>query len=154
MTKRTKLRVGLVAALVPLLLAAVAVLVHSAGEANRRTVVAYFANSNGIYVGDEVRILGVPVGKITEIEPQPSRVKISFWYNAKYQVPADANAVILSPAIVTARVIQLTPAYTGGPQMQNDAVIPPRAHRRPGRVGRSAAATATTQRADAADPTG
>ena len=31
---------------------------------NRTNVIAYFDNSNGIYAGDDVRILGVPVGKI------------------------------------------------------------------------------------------
>ena len=82
---------------------------------NRTNVVAYFDNSNGIFVGDDVRILGVPVGKIDKIEPQPERVKITFWFDDKYKVPADVNAVILSPTLVTARAIQLTPAYTGGP---------------------------------------
>ena len=124
MTKRANLRAGLAAVLTLVIVAAAAVLLHSAGTANRRTVVAYFANSNGIFVGDEVRILGVPVGKIDRIEPQTQWVKITFWFDGKYQVPADAKAVILSPAIVTARIIQLTPAYTGGPQMQSGAVIP------------------------------
>ncbi len=124
MTKRANLRAGLAAVLTLVIAAAAAVLLHSAGTANRRTVVAYFANSNGIFVGDEVRILGVPVGKIDRIEPQTQRVKITFWFDGKYQVPADAKAVILSPAIVTARIIQLTPVYTGGPQMQSGAVIP------------------------------
>ncbi len=91
---------------------------------NRTNVVAYFENSNGIYVGDDVRILGVPVGRITSIEPQPERVKISFWYDDKYDVPADAKAAILSPTLVTARAIQLTPVYTTGPVMKDDAVIP------------------------------
>jgi phospholipid/cholesterol/gamma-HCH transport system substrate-binding protein len=122
MTKRANLRIGLAAVLTVMIVATT--LLHWAGTANRRTVVAYFANSNGIFVGDEVRILGVPVGKIERIEPQTQRVKITFWFDGKYQVPADAKAVILSPAIVTARVIQLTPAYTGGPQMQSGAVIP------------------------------
>ena len=62
-----------------------------------------------------MRILGVPVGKVDKIEPQPERVKISFWVDRKYKVPADVNAVILSPQLVTGRAIQLTPAYTGGP---------------------------------------
>jgi phospholipid/cholesterol/gamma-HCH transport system substrate-binding protein len=87
-------------------------------------VVGYFANSNGIFVGDDVKILGVSVGKIETIEPEPERVKISFWYDSKHQVPADAKAAILSPALVTGRAIQLTPAYTGGPVMESDAVIP------------------------------
>ncbi len=124
MTNRTNARIGVAAVLVSTLIAAVVVMVHSAGVANRRTLVGYFANSNGIFPGDEVRILGVNVGKIDTIEPQPNRVKITFWYDDKYNVPADAQAVILSPAIVTARVLQLTPAYTEGPVMLNNAVIP------------------------------
>lgn len=123
MTKLANIRIGLAALLTLTFVVAVTLLLHAAGEASRRTVVAYFANSNGIFVGDEVRILGVPVGRIDKIEPQPSRVKITFWFDAEYPVPADANAVILSPAIVTARVIQLTPAYTGGPTMGDNAVI-------------------------------
>jgi phospholipid/cholesterol/gamma-HCH transport system substrate-binding protein len=39
-------------------------------------------------------------------------------------VPADAKAAILSPTIVTARAVQLTPVYTTGPVMKDDAVIP------------------------------
>ena len=60
-----------------------------------------------------------PSGRIESIEPQPSAVKITFWYDDKYKVPADAKAVILSPSLVTARAIQLTPAYTGGPVMDD-----------------------------------
>ena len=124
MTKRASMRLGLAAVLALMIAVAATVLVNSSGTANRHRVVAYFANSNGIFVGDEVRILGVPVGKIDKIEPQIQRVKITFWYDAKYRVPADAKAVILSPAIVTARIIALTPAYTGGPVMQSGSVIP------------------------------
>src|SRR5215213_11247500 len=111
-------------ALVVLLVAGVVVLLRTSDTINRTNVVAYFENSNGIYVGDDVRILGVNVGKITEIQPQPERVKISFWYNSKYKVPADAKAAILSPTVVTARAIQLTPVYSKGPVMGDDAVIP------------------------------
>lgn len=124
MITRTWARAGLAVVLTLLVIAAATVLVRADGTAHRRTVIGYFANSNGIFVGDEVRILGVPVGKIDRIEPQPDRVKITFWFDGQYPVPADAKAVILSPAIVTARVIQLTPAYTGGPQMLSGAVIP------------------------------
>ena len=66
----------------------------------------------------------MPVGSITSIDPEPERVKIAFWYNSRYDVPADAKAAILSPALVTSRAIQLTPAYTGGPVMEDNTVIP------------------------------
>jgi phospholipid/cholesterol/gamma-HCH transport system substrate-binding protein len=111
-------------ALALLLVAGVAVLFRTSDTINRTNVVGYFENSNGIYVGDDVRILGVNVGRIDKIEPQPDRVKISFWYDSKYKVPADANAAILSPTLVTSRALQLTPVFTGGPVMADNAVIP------------------------------
>ncbi|WP_102143335.1 MCE family protein [Mycobacterium hubeiense] len=117
-------RIGLAAVLVVSLIAALIVVVHPSAGVRRVHVVGYFANSNGIFVGDEVRILGVPVGKIDKIEAEPDRVKISFSYDQKQKVPADAKAAILSPSLVSARAIQLTPAYTGGAVMAEGAVIP------------------------------
>jgi len=123
MMKRNS-RIGLAIGLVLTLVGGLCVVLRLTEQVNRTHVVAYFANSNGIYAGDEVRILGVPVGKIDKIEPQPQRAKITFWYDSKYTVPADAKAVILSPSLVAVRAIQLTPAYTAGPALQDDAVIP------------------------------
>ena len=121
-SRNTKLGVAIV--LVLTLLAGVAVLVRSGGPMNRVTVTAYFDNSNQLFVGDNVRILGVPVGRIAAIEPEARRAKVTFWYEDKYRVPADAKAAILSPALVTGRSIQLTPVYSGGPAMKDGDVIP------------------------------
>jgi phospholipid/cholesterol/gamma-HCH transport system substrate-binding protein len=117
-------RIFLAAALAVILAGGVVALLRTTERINRTHVVAYFENSNGIYAGDDVRIVGVPVGRIESIEPQPTSVKISFWYDSKYEVPADAKAAILSPTLVTARSVQLTPVYTGGPVMDDNAVIP------------------------------
>src|SRR5262249_15058417 len=88
------------------------------------TFVAYFANANGLYTGDEVRILGVAVGSIDAIEPEPDRTKVTFSVEREYPVPADVQAAILSPSLVTARAIQLVPAYSGGPKLASGGVIP------------------------------
>jgi phospholipid/cholesterol/gamma-HCH transport system substrate-binding protein len=117
-------RIGLAAVLVFALIAGIIVVVRDSGGGGRTNLVAYFDNSNGIFVGDEVRIVGVPVGEIDKIEAEPLRVKISFWLDDQYKVPADAKAVILSPSLVTSRAIQLTPAYTSGPVMADHTVIP------------------------------
>lgn len=90
----------------------------------RNTFVAYFANANGLYTGDEVRILGVEVGTVETIEPQPDRTKVTFSVDKQYPVPADARAAILSPSLVSARAIQLVPAYSGGPELAAGATIP------------------------------
>jgi phospholipid/cholesterol/gamma-HCH transport system substrate-binding protein len=118
-------RIGVAIALVVLLTGGIAVVSRSLWNSVGKTrMVAYFDNSNGIFPGDEVRILGVRVGAIDSIEPQPTRAKITFWVNDKYKVPADAEAVILAPQLVTARAIQLTPVYTGGAAMAEGSVIP------------------------------
>jgi phospholipid/cholesterol/gamma-HCH transport system substrate-binding protein len=116
-------RVGLAAVLVVALIAGLVVVLREGAGVGRTHLVAYFDNSNGIFVGDEVRIVGVPVGEIDKIEPQPTQVKISFWLDDQYKVPADAKAVILSPSLVTSRAIQLTPPYVSGPVMADNTVI-------------------------------
>jgi phospholipid/cholesterol/gamma-HCH transport system substrate-binding protein len=123
MASRTA-RMGLSAALVAILIAAIVAASRFAAVGARTTITAYFVNTNGMFVGDEVRILGVPVGKIDRIEPQPQRAKVTFYVEDEFKVPADAKAVILSPNLVTSRAIQLTPAYTSGPVLQNNSVIP------------------------------
>ena len=112
------------ALLAVVLIGGIVAVVWTATGGGRTHLTAYFDNTNGIYVGDSVVILGVSVGKIEKIEPQPDRVKVSFWYADKYKAPADAKAVILSPSLVTVRALQLTPAYNGGPAMRDHSEIP------------------------------
>src|SRR5262249_36486009 len=88
------------------------------------TFIAYFANANGLYTGDEVRILGVAVGTVDAIDPQPERTKVTFSVDRQYPVPADVKAAILSPSLVSARAIQLVPVYSGGPKLAAGAAIP------------------------------
>lgn len=123
MTSRVA-RTALAVVLAAVLVTGTVVALRSMGRAGRTHLVAYFDNSNGIFRGDEVVILGVKVGAIDKIEPQPQRAKITFWLDDKYKVPADVNAVILSPQLITSRAIQLTPVYTGGPTLGNNGVIP------------------------------
>ncbi|WP_155764660.1 MCE family protein [Mycobacterium intracellulare] len=93
-------------------------------DVEKNTYSAYFAETNGLFVGDEVRILGVAVGTIDRIEPQPASSKVTFSVDKQYSVPADARAAILSPSLVTSRAIQLVPAYSGGPKLGDGASIP------------------------------
>ena len=88
------------------------------------TVVAYFPQTLALYPGDKVQIMGVKVGSIDAIEPAGDKMKVTFHYENKYKVPANATASILNPSLVASRTIQLSPAYTGGPEMENNATIP------------------------------
>jgi phospholipid/cholesterol/gamma-HCH transport system substrate-binding protein len=68
-----------------------------------------------LYVGSDVRVLGVPVGRVDSVTPSGTHVVVTMHYDADVRVPRDAKAVIISPSIVGDRFVQLTPAYTGGP---------------------------------------
>ena len=119
------LRIALATSLVALLAVAITVVATPWWDGvSRTTFSAYFANANGLYTGDEVRILGVAVGTVEAIDPQPERTKVTFSVDNQYPVPADVRAAILSPSLVSARAIQLVPAYSGGPRLQPDAIIP------------------------------
>ncbi|MGY2007467.1 MCE family protein [Nocardia gipuzkoensis] len=87
-------------------------------------VTAYFSSTSGLYAGDDVRVLGVKVGRIDAIEPGADRVKVTMTLDRGIDVPADPKAVIISPSLVSARFIQIAPAYTGGPKLADDSVIP------------------------------
>lgn len=114
------LRIGLAA----LLLVTLAVGVYQVWPSRTGPkLTAYFTNAVGLYPGDEVRIVGVPVGTIDSIEPRPSDVKIEMTLERGIKVPADAKALIISPNLVAARFIQLTPAYKEGDVMPDGATI-------------------------------
>ena len=107
--------------LLAVFLAAGAYLVWPGTTGNK--IVAYFSSAVGLYPGDQIRIVGVPVGKIDSIEPRAEDVKITILVDSGVKVAQGARAVIMSPNLVAARFIQLTPAYTSGPAMPNGATI-------------------------------
>lgn len=89
-----------------------------------RTYTAYFATSQGVYEGDEVRILGVRVGTITDITPTDLGARIRFTLDDDVRVPAGAKAAIVAPSLVSSRYVQLTPQYAGGAELDADTAIP------------------------------
>ena len=88
-----------------------------------RTLVAHFPRTVSIYEGSDVRVLGVPVGKVDTVTPNGTDVKVTMHYDDDVQVPQDAKAVIVAPSVVGDRYVQLTPAYTQGPVLKDGAVL-------------------------------
>ena len=122
---RRATKIGTAISLVLILLVGISMMVTPWWkQVTRNTYIAYFPNTNGVYTGDEIRILGVAVGTIEKIEPQPNAAKVTFTVESEYPVPADVRAAILSPSLVTSRAIQLVPVYSGGPKLADGATIP------------------------------
>ena len=121
---RSKLFYPLAAVLSVLLVGGIAVLVHHAYYAPK-TITAYFTKATAIYPGDEVRVAGVQVGKITAIEPVGTQAKMTFSVSREVPIPANATAVVVAQNLISARYVQLAPAYLStGPIMADGAVIP------------------------------
>jgi len=110
----------------PLVIAALALasgvwlLTRDGGE---KELVAHFPRTVSIYQGSDVRVLGVPVGKVDKVTPDGTSVVVTMHYDRDVKVPADAKAVIVAPSIVGDRYVQLTPAYTKGAVLADGAVL-------------------------------
>lgn len=90
-----------------------------------RLVTAYFTSTAALFEDNSVDVLGVPVGTITKIEPQGTTVRVQMRItDSSLKLPADVRAVEVSPSMVTGRYVQLTPTWSGGPELADGAVIP------------------------------
>jgi virulence factor Mce-like protein len=107
----------------------IAVLVLAAGltvlldQGGQKTLTAHFPRAVSIYQGSDVRVLGVPVGKVDKVTPDGTDVIVTMHYDKDVKIPADAQAVIVAPSIVGDRYVQLTPAYTKGKVLADGAVL-------------------------------
>jgi virulence factor Mce-like protein len=90
---------------------------------SQMTITARFSTAPGLYVGNQVKILGMPIGTVTGVTPGPSYVAVRMQVPTSIPIPADAQALIMAPEIVNDRYVQLSPGYSGGPRMKNNAVI-------------------------------
>lgn len=95
------------------------------GGGDKITVKAYLADSAGLFVGNDVGILGVTVGEITAIEPEGDKVLVTMEIDGDQPVPADAGAVVVARSVATDRYVELTPVFhDGDKKMADDTTIP------------------------------
>lgn len=110
-------------ALVVLALLAAVLLVVNNGD-GKRYITVDFEQSNSVYKGSDVKILGVPVGRVESLTPRGDVVRVKISYDGKYKLPNDVKAVVVSPSIVGDRFVQLAPAYDGsGAVLKNNAYL-------------------------------
>lgn len=90
---------------------------------NAISLTAQFDSAAGLYVGNTVAVLGMPVGEVTAITPKAGYVEVEFTVDKDVKVPADAQAVTVSNSILTDRQIELTPPYRDGPALADHDTI-------------------------------
>lgn len=82
-----------------------------------------FSQATSLYEGSDVKVLGVPVGTVETIEPKGDVVRVRIAYDSQYDLPADVKAAIISPSVIGDRFVQLAPAYSGGPVLEDNAAL-------------------------------
>lgn len=90
-------------------------------------VTVYFAQFKGIYVGDDVTALGVPIGMVESVEPEADRVKVVIEIDSDHSVPSDVRAAVVAPSLVSVRSIVLGPIGPIGSDespLEDGATIP------------------------------
>jgi len=108
--------------------AAVAAILFFGGRAvlggGGTTLTATFESAVGLYPGSDVQVLGVPVGKVTDVEAGIDGVKVTMQMDKGQDAAADTAAVIVAPTLVSDRFVQLTKPYTGGAKLNDGASLP------------------------------
>lgn len=97
---------------------------YSAAFSSTITITAQFRDSVGLYVDNDVTMLGISIGKVKRIQPDGTYTNVELEINADNKIPANAGAVTISPSVVTDRHVEITPAYRGGPTMRDGDLIP------------------------------
>jgi len=89
----------------------------------KHRVTAEFRNTINLYPGAQVKVLGVPVGSVTDVRVEGTTVKVTMEYDGDVTLAADAQAAIVPPSIVGDRYVQLAPAWTSGPRLADGASL-------------------------------
>ncbi|NMN97438.1 MCE family protein [Antrihabitans stalactiti] len=124
-SKRVITTVG--AAIVVVIVAIAAVVAGRAAYRHVAPAVAMCAELSdtiGLYVGNNVSLLGIDIGAVDAITPLGDRMRVDFHIDADIAVPADVGAVTVASSIVTDRRLELTQAYTDGPKYDTSHCIP------------------------------
>ena len=86
-------------------------------------VSAYFPKTISLYVGSDVRVMGVSIGKVEKVTPEATGVRVDMSYSDDVKIPENANAVVISPSIVGDRFVQFTPTYASGATLPDNATL-------------------------------
>lgn len=94
------------------------------GESSR-TLTVVLPDAAGLFVGNDVGVLGVPIGRVSALRPEGDSVVATLTItDPSIKIPAGVGAAIVSRSVAADRYVELTPVYDGGPTIRDGAVIP------------------------------
>ena len=109
----------LVAAFVVVAVAGGAFVYTSSSEKETYTITAAVEQAPNLFEGGRVMVRGVEVGTISSVEPTAEDVSLTLEIDDRVRIPADARLTIVPITVISDRYVQLYPAYSSGPTMQD-----------------------------------
>jgi phospholipid/cholesterol/gamma-HCH transport system substrate-binding protein len=95
------------------------------GGGDEHAYAADFSRAVQVFPGIKVRVLGVDVGHVTDVQNTTDGVKVSFQVDdPETRLPADVQAAVVPVSLLGERYIQLFPAYDGGAVLAPGGTIP------------------------------
>jgi phospholipid/cholesterol/gamma-HCH transport system substrate-binding protein len=117
MTKRI---VGL---LIALALVASGCSMFGGSGGDQRVMKARFSRAVQVFPGNSVRVLGVTVGRVTDVENVEGAAEVTLRIDdPSIKLPEDVQATIVPVSLLGERYIQLFPAYEGGAEFTTDVI--------------------------------
>ncbi|WP_037347280.1 MCE family protein [Sciscionella sediminilitoris] len=88
------------------------------------TVRAEFTATASLFAGNKVTQLGLPIGKVESVVPHGKTATVTFTVPSSTKIPANAQAYVMNPDVISDQYLELTPTYHGGPLLRDGAHIP------------------------------
>ena len=129
MSPATRLLRGLSAVLVPVIALSGCGMIGG-GTSGGHDITAYFPSAIGLYKTGNVLVLDHPIGTITNVVLEDTRVRVDMHIRDDVPLPADVHATIEATTVLGERSITLFPSWSpqleaaSTPRLQDHAVIP------------------------------
>lgn len=87
------------------------------------TMTAYFPRAVSLYKSSQVRVLGLVAGKVTDIQVEGDRVRVTMSVAKDVPVPSNVQAQIVPQSLIGERYVQLFPAWKEGEPRAGDGQV-------------------------------
>ena len=73
------------------------------------TLIGEFNNINGLLNHAVVKYRGYPVGRVTDIRPQPDVIEVEFFVHERYQLPVGSTVKVVFDGLVGEKYMEIIP---------------------------------------------
>lgn len=93
------------------------------GGSESRVINAEFSRAVQIFPGNSVRVLGVKVGRVTDVAVDAEKAVVEIRIDdPDIKLPSDVKATLVPESLLGERYVQLFPAYEGGAEFAGDTI--------------------------------